>query len=215
MSKLSKPMLEVKPGGAYSVTMITQFLKILATILIVVDPAGMVPLFLSLTGEMEGRKRRSVLWTAILVAFLVLSLFILAGRFILEFLGIGPGAFYVSGGILLLLTSVDMLYGKAKRNSGGEAREVASAEDEGNVAVFPLAIPMLAGPGELLRKGAKAVIVTLGIAALAMGASPLILRAVGKKGVIVLERIMGLLLAGLSVQFVYEGLVRLGFPFRQ
>lgn len=206
--------------------MLTQFIKILATLLIVVDPIGLVPIYLALTGSMDAARRRSVFRTALLVSFLVMATFILAGSFILKVLGISPGAFYVSGGILLFLTAVDMLYGKAKRSSGHDSSTEAQ-EEAGNVAIFPLAIPMIAGPGSItaiilftgsgdspLGAGAMllaAAVLTLGAAALAMAASRGILRLVGKKGVTVLERIMGLLLAGLSIQFAYEGLLRLGF----
>lgn len=209
--------------------MAATFLKILFTMLIVIDPIGLVPVFLSLTQGFDERKRKRTLLTAAMAAFLILAFFILAGAPLLSFLGISPGAFYVSGGILLLLMSVDMLYGKAKRSQSGNGENAGEAEDgdePANVAVFPLAIPMLSGPGAIttimlymssgespLRTGASlvlAVFLTLAAAAGAMLASKAIFRLIGKIGVTVLERIMGLLLSGLAVQFVYRGLLLLG-----
>jgi multiple antibiotic resistance protein len=205
--------------------MALSFLKMLFTMLIVVDPVGLVPVFLSLTADMDAPKRRKVTRTSAIAAFLILCLFILAGAPMLSFLGISPGAFYVSGGLLLLLMAVDMVYGKARLaqnppngGSGGEA--------PANVAIFPLAIPMMAGPGAItaimlymssgqsgLETGALLIasaLVTVGAAVAAMRASEFILRAVGKLGVTVLERIMGLLLSGLSIEYVYRGLCILG-----
>ncbi len=205
--------------------MFLAFLKILFTILIVVDPIGLVPVFLSLSSDLSEAKRKRVIWTAVGVAASVLFLFILAGAPLLAFLGISTGAFYVSGGILLLLFSIDMLYGRARRSQ--TSGEKSGEEDESiNVAIFPLAIPMLSGPGSIttimlfmssgestLTTGAMlilSVLITMGAAALAMLGSKLIMRLIGKLGVVVLERIMGLLLAGLAVQFIYRGLSLLG-----
>lgn len=203
--------------------MAATFLKTLFTMLIVIDPVGLVPVFLSLTRGFDDKKRKSTLITAVIAAFFILSFFILAGAPLLSFLGVSPGAFYVSGGILLLLMSIDMLYGKARRAQSDSGEK----EDESvNVAIFPLAIPMLSGPGAITTimlymsssdsaplTGAMlmaAILITLAAAAAAMAASKAILKLIGRVGVTVLERIMGLLLSGLAIQFVYRGLDLLG-----
>lgn len=203
--------------------MFTLYLQMFFTVFIVIDPIGIVPLFLSSTSHLDAVGRRTAIRTAILVAFVVLSIFIIGGRFILSFLGIRPGAFYVAGGILFFLISIDMLFGKPKRSKTSEDE---SEEDSSSPAVFPLAIPMISGPGAvttIMLYSADAVswplttaflfasvVPVLALEYLSMRSSGLILKILGKTGVSVVERMMGLVLSGLSVQFVYDGLLKLG-----
>jgi len=202
---------------------VTTFLAIF----IVVDPFGIVPFFISLTAGFDARRRRRTILKASLIAFIVLLLFIFAGSAILRFLGIQPGSFYIAGGILLFLVSIDLLFGKPGRTKTppqepGSEQPHVERED---VSIFPLAVPMLAGPGTIttillyVSAGHSAaelsvltacVAVALACAALTMSLSAAFLRVLGRTGVSVIERIMGIILAGLSVQFVYDGIVRLG-----
>lgn len=201
---------------------VTTFLAIF----IVVDPFGIVPFFISLTAGFDARRRRSTILKAVAVAFVVLLLFILAGSAILRFLGIQPGSFYIAGGVLLFLVSIDLLFGKPGRTKTSSpepgAGELAERDD---VSIFPLAVPMLAGPGTITTillyvsagRGPEeigvltgCVAVALACAALTMSLSAAFLRVLGRTGVSVIERIMGIVLSGLSVQFVYDGLLRLG-----
>ena len=202
---------------------VTTFLAIF----IVVDPFGIVPFFISLTAGFDARRRRRTVLKASLIAFIVLLLFIFAGSAILRFLGIQPGSFYIAGGILLFLVSIDLLFGKPGRTKT-PPREPGSEEphvEREDVSIFPLAVPMLAGPGTITTillyvsagRGAAelsvltaCVAVALACAALTMSLSAAFLRVLGRTGVSVIERIMGIILAGLSVQFVYDGIVRLG-----
>ena len=188
-----------------------------------VDPIGIVPLFLSTTSHLAERERCRVRRKAVMVAGFILSVFILAGRFILGFFGISPGAFYISGGAMFFLISLDMLFGQRKRSKTSDQE---SEEDTSSIAVFPLAIPMIAGPGAvttiiLYSTGSQdfltmtallfaAIIPILAVEFLAMRGSGLILRILGKTGVSVVERMMGLVLSGLAIQFVYDGLIKLG-----
>ncbi len=204
--------------------MLDLFLKIFLTIFVVMDPLGAVPLFISIAGNLDEARKRATIRKAILISFVVMSVFILGGRFILGFFGISPGSFSVAGGILFFLISIDMLFGQTKR-----AR--TSSEEEGDeylqsIAVFPLAIPYISGPGLITTimlyaagptpflETTLMLFVSIVLCLVAMfaslSASSLILRVLGKTGVSVIERIMGLLLSGLSIQFVYEGLLRLG-----
>ncbi|NLJ46789.1 MAG: MarC family protein [Treponema sp.] len=203
--------------------MLNTFLQIFLTIFIVIDPVGIVPLFISATGRMTEEQKKRTIWKAVGVAFIVLGVFILAGRFILSFFGISPGSFYVAGGTLFFLISIDMLFGQPKRTKTSKEEE---EDDSSSVAVFPLAIPMIAGPGTittlmlysadapsyltitLLLFGA--VILSLAGVTLAMFSSRLVLRVLGRTGVSVVERMMGLVLSGLAIQFVYDGLTKLG-----
>jgi multiple antibiotic resistance protein len=207
--------------------MLNTFFQIFLTVIIIIDPIGIVPLYIATTSGMSDEDKRRTIWKSITVAFIVLGVFILVGKFILSFFGISPGAFYVAGGVLFFLISIDMLFGQTKRTKTSEAEE---EDDYSAVAVFPLAIPMIAGPGTittLMLYSATSpsyisvtimlfitVILSLTAVALAMLSSRYVLRVLGKTGVSVIERMMGLILSGLAVQFVYDGLVKLGIVVR-
>lgn len=207
----------------YPSAMLNTFLQIFLTVFIVIDPIGIVPLFISATNRMTEAQKKRTIWKAVAVAFVVLGIFTLAGRFILSFFGISPGSFYVAGGTLFFLISIDMLFGQPKRTKTSKEEE---DEDSSSVAVFPLAIPMIAGPGTittlmlysadapsyltitLLLFGA--IVLSLAGVTAAMFSSRIVLRILGRTGVSVVERMMGLVLSGLAIQFVYDGLVKLG-----
>lgn len=207
----------------YPSAMLNTFLQIFLTVFIVIDPIGIVPLFISATNRMTEAQKKRTIWKAVAVAFVVLGIFTLAGRFILSFFGISPGSFYVAGGTLFFLISIDMLFGQPKRTKTSKEEE---EEDSSSVAVFPLAIPMIAGPGTittlmlysadapsyltitLLLFGA--IVLSLAGVTLAMFSSRIVLRILGRTGVSVVERMMGIVLSGLAIQFVYDGLVKLG-----
>ncbi len=127
-----------------TITATREILTIFLTIFIVADPLGLIPVFLSLTGHMDAHKKRNTILKAVLTAFTVLALFILAGRDILTFLGIKPGSFYVAGGVLLFIVSLDLLLGHRQRTKTSERER--DAED---IFIFPLGIPILAGPGTI------------------------------------------------------------------
>ncbi len=201
----------------------SRIITIFVAVFIVVDPLGIVPVFISLTGGFAPARRRSTIIKASVIAFLVLCLFIFTGSAILAYLGIEPGSFFIAGGILMFIVSIDLLLGGPGRTKiAGNERE----EEREDVSIFPLAIPMLAGPGAITTillyssEGSPAgfiLPVLVGSAALAvacaagaMFASSYFLRALGKTGVSVIERLMGIVLTGLSVQFVYDGLLKLG-----
>jgi len=191
-------------------------------VFIVVDPFGIVPVYISLTAGFDKKRKRTAIVKSVLVAFVVLCVFIFTGNAILRFLGIQPGSFFIAGGILMFIVSIDLLLGKPGRTkTSGEGEE----RDREDVSIFPLAIPMLAGPGTIttillyvsedkipgfmLPVLLGSVALALAIAGAAMFASAFLLRVLGRTGVSVIERIMGIVLTGLSVQFVYDGLVRL------
>jgi len=200
-----------------------QIVSIFLAVFIVVDPFGVVPVFIALTGDFSGRKRRLTIRKAVVIAFAVLCLFIFTGNVILRFLGIQPGSFFIAGGILLFIVSIDLLLGRPGRTkTSGEEH----GEEREDVSIFPLAIPMLAGPGTIttillyvsedkapafiLPVMVASVVLALLCAGITMHLSSFFLRVLGKTGVSVIERIMGIILTGLSVQFVYDGLLKLG-----
>jgi multiple antibiotic resistance protein len=215
--------------------MVSEFVAVFFTMFIVIDPVGLAPLYIGLTSHIEAGRKRGIIRGAVLVSFGVLLGFVLVGRYILALLGIEAGSFFIAGGIMLFIVSLEMLFGKPSR-SKVSIRERAGAagggEDGHAVAVFPLAIPMLAGPGAItaiiLYTGGGApeaggggrlvmtvmlivsLVIIMAIVWVVLRGAEVILRVLGKMGVSVFERIMGLLLSGLSVQFVYDGVVRLG-----
>jgi multiple antibiotic resistance protein len=200
------------------------FFQILLTVLIVMDPFGIIPAFLAITGSYDAKTRNQIIIKSILIAGLVMGIFLLGGKFILEFFGIKPGAFYISGGILFFLIAFEMIYSKPKTN-----RVPPTGEEESPgalVAIFPLAIPMIAGPGLLtvimtyVSGGSDwlssvvvlffALLIGLVCMYLILRLSALILRILGTTGILVMEKIMGLVLAGFAVQLIYNGFVSLG-----
>ena len=186
------------------------------TLFVVIDPPGLAPLFIALTNGMSDARRRRIGWRATVIAAILLTLFGLAGEKILSGIGISLPAFRIAGGILLFLTALDMLFERRT-----ERREGQHADEDHDPSVFPLATPLLAGPGALatmillVGDGGGAVhtliihLVMLSVLALNMVlfmlAGPLS-RALGRTGTMVVTRLLGMLLAALSVQFIIDGL---------
>ena len=185
------------------------------TLLVVVDPAGLTPLFITLTRGMAPGHRRAVGLRACLIAALLLSVFGLAGETILTAIGITMPAFQIAGGILLFLTALDMLFERRTPRRAGHAGAVPDP------SVFPLAMPLIAGPGAMASMillvgqtsdwgGVLAVhLVMLVVLAIVFGLfqiAPLFERVLGETGTMVVTRLLGMLLAALSVQFVLNGL---------
>ncbi len=194
-------------------------LSTFTTLLFVVDPAGVVPLFLSITAKESPRERKRTALRASIAAFFTLSTFAFLGGVLFKTLGISLGAFRIAGGILLFLLAVDMLRAQRSRTRTSPEEE-AEGVDKPDVSVFPLAIPMLAGPGASstvmvlvsradtwIERGCVALMiaVTAVLCYWVLRSANLIERRLGQTGMNVLERIMGLILAATAVQFVIEG----------
>lgn len=187
-----------------------------ATLFVVIDPPGLVPLFIALTRGMEPQRRRAMAQRACLIAAVLLLIFGLAGEAILAFVGISMPAFRIAGGILLFLTALDMLFERRTQR-----REGQQAEPDHDPSVFPLATPLIAGPGAIatmiLLVGQAgpdwtATLWVMGLMLVMMAvtfafllASPPLERLLGRTGTIVITRLLGMLLAALSVQFVIDG----------
>ncbi len=192
------------------------------TLFVVIDPVGLAPMFVAMTAGMSQRQRLIIAARSCLVAIAILTLFGLAGQKILDFIGISLPAFRISGGILLFITALDMLF--ERRSARREEKADGATAAAHDPSVFPLAMPLIAGPGALasmilLATGADwdvtlmVIGVMVGVVALVLAlfllASP-IERLLGATGVVVTTRLMGMLLAALSVQFVVDGLRDLG-----
>lgn len=192
------------------------------TFLVTVGPLDMVPLFTSLTAHVRPVRRRRLALQATLVAAGVLFAFAFGGEALLAALGIGAPAFRIAGGILLLLLAIDLVFARHTGLSSITPTEEIEAEREQAIAVFPLAIPLIAGPGAMtavvLLMGRAAgepafqaiVLAMLALALLlalaAMLVAESILRLLGVTGVNVVARVSGILLAALAVQFVLDGI---------
>lgn len=198
------------------------FISAFVTLFVIVDPIGLTPMFVALTQGMEPRKRRAVALRACLVAAGILFGFATFGEALLGFVGISMPAFRIAGGILLFITALEMLF---ERRS--QRREKQSGEDEEGTdpSVFPLAIPLIAGPGSVATiillsgqaTGFEGLAMVLGVmlsvlaVLLMMFLSAGILeRVLGKTGINVTTRLLGMLLAALAVQFVLDGLRAFG-----
>lgn len=191
------------------------------TLLVTLDPPGLAPLFIGLTLGMTLAAKREVALRASVIAFVILALFALGGHFVLEALGVTIPAFRIAGGLLLFYIAFDMVFAlKAERRS--EIASDAMAIDHiRNVAAFPLAIPLMAGPGSitatmlLADRAAGAwfalagllatVAVVMAISFAAMVAAERISGLLGTTGKVVLTRMLGVVLAALAVQFVVDG----------
>lgn len=198
-------------------------LTALASILFVVDPLGTVPGYLALTEGDTPSKRRRTAWKASIAAAVVLMVFAAAGKIIFHFLGLTMPAFQVAGGLILFVVALDMT--RAERPTQEKPEEFSEGRAKDDVALTPLAVPMLAGPASLstvatlmsqTHDAAEAAIIygAIGISAVATGivlqlAAPLN-RLLGKTGIHVLSRVFGLLLAAVAVQFVFDGLQAAG-----
>lgn len=189
------------------------------TLLVVVDPPGVVPIYVALTKDESPAGRRAILIRAVLIAFGVALFFLIAGRAVLSYLGVTVHAFSISGGILLFVAAMPMLFGQRGGLQAPEPTEVGSVGQD--ISVFPLAMPLLSGPGAIATillltsqtGGDMRKLVAIGIAiatvffvsfiALYLGAR--LIRLVGEGGVHIATRVMGIVLAALAVQYVLNG----------
>ncbi len=200
--------------------MIPTFLYALVALLVIFDPPGTAALFAALTPNDTAVERGQQARRACGIAFVVLAAFGLGGQGLLQALGIGLPAMKVAGGLLLFLTAADMVSARGALRSSSEEREAARRTDD-DISVFPLAIPLIAGPGAMTtmvllhaRAGERwgalvAVQAALAVALLATLAGLLLARHIqrllGVTGANVIGRVLGVLLAALAVQFVVEG----------
>ena len=191
------------------------------TLFVIIDPIGMTPLFVALTQGIEARRRRLIALRACSTAAIILIVFAAFGEAVLGFVGISMPAFRIAGGILLFLTALDMLFERRTKRRKSQADE-ADAEDDGDdPSIFPLAIPLIAGPGSIAtmillvgqKPGTEGLLLVIGVMLGVVGlalilfmAANLLERALGKTGINVTTRLLGMLLAALAVQFVLDGL---------
>jgi multiple antibiotic resistance protein len=191
---------------------------------VVIDPIGVASLFCAITRGYSARAARAAAVRGVAVAFLLVLAFALGGSLLLRYLGVSMPAFTVAGGILLFLLAVDMVLVRQSGLRTATASEQEEAEHRADISVFPLAIPMIAGPGTLttvlLLTGDRgwsrqalevmlAAVLVLAITLAMLLAARLIQRVLGETGANVIVRVFGILLAALAVQYVSNGIHQL------
>ncbi|HEX8553272.1 MAG TPA: MarC family protein [Sphingomonas sp.] len=201
--------------------MIELFVSSLITFFVVIDPPGCAPIYAGLSAGASAAHRRAMAFRAVGVAAAILLVFALAGEDLLRGLGISLASFRIAGGIMLFLIALEMVFEKRTQRREDRAAKVADDPEVEDVSIFPMAMPMIAGPGSiasvmllmakndglqrtLVVLAALATILALTLIAL-LAAAPL-MRFLGAKIEAVITRLLGVLLAALAVQFVMDGL---------
>jgi len=201
--------------------MLEFLLNTFVVLLVVVDPMGVAALFAGMTADSSEEERRRIALRGTAIATAILLPFLFGGQALLAALGISLEAFRIAGGFLLLLIAIDMLFG---RQLGQQASTGADVKRRNDISVFPLAIPLIAGPGTmttlLLRNGYAAgrweyvvALVAVLLAVLAITYAVLrttntVMRWFGETGTKVMSRVLGMLLAALAVQYMIDGIQR-------
>jgi multiple antibiotic resistance protein len=193
---------------------------------IVVNPISALPMFLALTAGFDTAQQRRVAVTAVLTSFGVLVLFIIAGGFLLEKMGISLRSFQIAGGIILFLVALDMVRGSSYAPASGGSGDGDHATA---VAIYPLAIPKIAGPGTMLTvvlltddhrfdfvqlsltTSVLAIVLAITLAVLLLAAP--VSRLIGNAGISIMSRVMGMILVALAVHTVLSAFAGwLGLP---
>lgn len=193
----------------------------LVTLLVTLDPPGLAPVFIGLTLGMTNAAKREVALRACLIAFAILAAFAFGGRAVMDALGVSIPAFRIAGGLLLFYIAFDMVFALKAERKKELASDAVSIDHIRNVAAFPLAIPLMAGPGSItatmllagraggdwLELAGLMAIVALVMAAtlLTFLAAERVSKLLGTTGNVVLTRMLGVVLAALAVQFVIDG----------
>lgn len=206
----------------------TKFLLAFSSLFVIVDPVGIVPTFLALTNNYSEEAARKVIYRACLIGAGVLIFFQLFGNLVFQSLHISLDAFKAAGGILIFMTALEML--KAKENQQKYSTEVSEAEEREDISIVPLAMPLLAGPGAITSVivfsnetetyhtypwilssilSLAVIIVTFVLSYWILRYSHFFKRWLGKAGISVLQRVMGILLAAIAIQLIVEGIAPL------
>ena len=196
-------------------------LNAFATLFVTIDPVGLAPMFLAVTAGVSAATRRRIALRAIIIGGGILFVFLIAGRNLLSALGISVPAFQIAGGLLLLMIAIEMVFEKRNRRKSESAEKAAAHQDDlSDAAVFPLAIPLIAGPAAisaviLLASQAQDAVSLAGLAGVIVTMVALcfvsflladkIERLMGDTAAMVVTRLLGVLLAALSIQFIADG----------
>lgn len=201
--------------------MIELFISAFVTFFVVIDPPGCAPIYAGLSAEASKAQKRAMAVRAVAVAALILLVFALFGEDLLRGLGIELASFRIAGGIMLFLIALEMVFEKRTKRREARAATVSADPEQDDVSIFPMAMPMIAGPGSIASvmllmarndgiERSAVVLAALGVnllltLAALLAAAPL-MRLLGQKIEAVITRLLGVLLAALAVQFVIDGL---------
>lgn len=208
--------------------MLDLFISTFITLFVVIDPPGCAPIYASLTGQASAAQRRSMAIRAVIVAGIILVVFALFGEALLGALHIHLDSFRIAGGIMLFVIALDMVLEKRTQRREARAQDILATPEIEDVSIFPMAMPMIAGPGSiatimlmvsqnsgldraLVILAALAAVLILTLGAL-IAAGPL-LKIMGTKVEAVITRLLGVLLAALATQFIIDG-VRASFGLK-
>ena len=202
--------------------MLIELAKYFFLLFVVIEPVSLVPMFAALTVDGDAKYRRHVAWKASLVSAVILIAFALGGQLLLSYLGISVAAFKIGGGVLLLLLSIDMVFARRSGIRSTTVREQDEARMREDISVFPLAFPLIAGPGAMatlvliagevsgdtvLYAGVIGIVVLLMLLVLGllMLAGPL-MRLIGVTGANMVSRLSGVILVALAIQYLVDGI---------
>ncbi|QNP45410.1 MarC family protein [Sphingomonas sediminicola] len=206
--------------------MIEVFGSALVTFLVIIDPPGCAPIFASLTRGTPGKHRRAMAVRSSLIAWAILMFFALLGRPMLQALGISLASFRVAGGIMLFMIALDMVFERRTQRRESRAQSIEGTPEAEDISVFPMAIPMIAGPGSIasamlwvsradgsaeVAAVLAAITIVMLLTMLALLAAGPIMRLIGEKLEAMITRVLGVILAALAAQFVIDGLKQ-SFP---
>lgn len=201
----------------------TFYISAFVTLFVIIDPIGLTPLFAAMTQGQTLAQRRAIATRACLIALGLLTMFALFGEAVMGFAGISMAAFRIAGGILLFLTALEMLFERRSKRREDQADRPEALPDP---SVFPLAMPLIAGPGAIAtvillsgqQSGLLGTLSVVGVVAVVLMlvfglflTTGLLEKLLGRTGINVVSRLLGMLLAALSVQFVLDGLRDFGF----
>jgi len=201
--------------------MMELFVSALVTFFVIIDPPGCAPIFASLTGGAPPEHRRSMALRSSFFAAIILFMFAVFGEAFLGALGISLEAFRVAGGVMLFLIALEMVFEKRTERREHRAEDVKAHPEHEDISIFPMAIPMIAGPGSIASVmlmtarsngmeesltvlAALAVVLLVNLGAL-LAAGP-IMRVLGYRVEAMITRILGVVLAALAAQFVIDGI---------
>jgi len=201
--------------------MMALFLSAFVTLFVVIDPPGCAPIYASMSTGASAAQRRAMAIRAVFIATAILLVFALWGKQLLGVLGIDLNSFRIAGGIMLFMIAMDMVFEKRTQRREDRAQKIIETPEVEDISVFPMAMPMIAGPGSiatvmllmaraeglmerLVVMGALAATLAIMLAAL-LAAGPL-MALLGKKIEAVITRLLGVLLSALAAQFVIDGI---------
>jgi multiple antibiotic resistance protein len=206
--------------------MLELFSSALITFLVIIDPPGCAPIFASLTRGTPAAHRRAMAIRSSLIAWAILMFFALLGRPMLHALGISLASFRIAGGIMLFFIALDMVFERRTERREKRAHEIEGTPEAEDISVFPMAIPMITGPGSIasamlwVSRAETPLHVAVVLAAITtvmvitlltlLAAGPL-MKLIGEKIEAMITRILGVILAALAAQFVIDGLKQ-SFP---